>query len=387
MNYGWRSIEAPRRLAALRAVMRDRDLDAILIVGGVNLSYFSGFAGLERSMARAMLYLCPREGEPVLIAHTFRKHLIEAHSWVDRFRYFTRLSHAPLETLQEAMRECGMTRGRVGMELGFESQIQLPQLEFERIRNGLRAFTLVDVAEDIWRIRYLRSSGELERQEAAASLATTVIREAFAHAREGMRQGDLSHFIQERFLHHRVSAHYALISAGTDHYDFCGSWAPDYRFRAGDMVWVDVGAQSGGYCAAFSRAGVIGRPSAQQLDTARAVHAATMRGVSAVRPGVPIADVAAVCETALGEVDVPISTNIAVLGTRFGHGMGLEFVEPPHVAAYDPTVLAPGMVVAIEPGIATRYGRFHFRELAVVTDEGFRLLPGPTPELVSLPLS
>jgi Xaa-Pro aminopeptidase len=112
-----------------------------------------------------------------------------------------------------------------------------------------------------------------------------------------------------------------------------------------------------------------------------------MTGVSAVRPGVPIADVAAVCESALGAVDAPISTNIATLGTRFGHGMGLEFVEPPHVAAYDPTVLEPGMVVAIEPGIATRYGRFHFRELAVVTEQGCRLLPGPTPELVSLPLS
>jgi hypothetical protein len=45
------------------------------------------------------------------------------------------------------------------------------------------------------------------------------------------------------------------------------------------------------------------------------------------------------------------------------------------------------MVVAIEPGIATPYGRFHFRELAVVTDDGHRLLPGPSPELATLPTS
>jgi Xaa-Pro aminopeptidase len=367
--------------------MRDRELDAILVVGGVNLSYFSGFAGLERSMARAMLYLCPREGQPVLIAHTFRKNLIEAHSWVSQFRYFTRLSQAPVATLQETLREWGMNRGRIGMELGFESQIQLPQLEFERLRAGLGAFTLIDVAEDIWRIRYIRSSAELERQDTAAKLVTIVIGEAFSHAREGMRQGDLAHFIQERFLYHRVPANYALISAGRDHYDFCGAWSPDYRFQRGDMVWVDIGAQSGGYCAAFSRAGVVGGASAQQRATARTVYDATLRGVSAVRPGARLADIATLCSSALDAIDAPVTTNIATLGTRFGHGMGLEFVEPPHVATYDATVLTSGMVVAIEPGIATPYGRFHFRELAVVTDAGHRLLPGPSPELATLPTS
>lgn len=367
--------------------MQARHLDAILIVGGLNLSYFSGFAGLERSMARAMLYLCPRHGEPVLIAHTFRKHIIEAHSWVRQFRYFTRLSQAPVHTLQETLSEHGMARGRIGMELGFESQIQLPQAEVERLRTGLANFTTVDVAEDLWRIRYVRSPAELERHEAAATLATTVIREAFGEAREGMRQGDLAHFIQERCLHHRVAANYALISAGAGHYDFCGAWSPDYHFRHGDMIWVDIGAQSGGYCAAFSRAGVIGGPSPEQLTTARAVYAATTLGIEAVRPGVRLADIALLCEAALASIDAPVTTNIATLGTRYGHGMGLEFVEPPHVAAYDPTVLEPGMVVAIEPGLATAYGRFHFRELVVVTDTGSRLLAGPSPDLVSLPLS
>jgi Xaa-Pro aminopeptidase len=280
-----------------------------------------------------------------------------------------------------------MNRGRIGMELGFESQIQLPQLEFERLRTGLGEFALLDVAEDLWRIRYVRSSAELERQEAAAELATTVICEAFGHVREGMRQGELAHFIQERFLHHRVSANYALISAGSDHYDFCGAWAPEYRFRRGDMVWVDIGAQSGGYCAAFSRAGVLGGASPEQRATARAVYEATLRGVSAVRPGAKLADIATLCESALDAIEAPVTTNIATLGTRFGHGMGLEFVEPPHVATYDPTVLAPGMVVAIEPGIATRYGRFHFRELALVTDNGHRLLSGPPADLATLPLS
>jgi len=39
-----------------------------------------------------------------------------------------------------------------------------------------------------------------------------------------------------------------------------------------------------------------------------------------------------------------------VLG-RAGHGMGLEYHEPPFVERADTTPLEPGMVLTIEPGI------------------------------------
>jgi Xaa-Pro aminopeptidase len=94
--------------------------------------------------------------------------------------------------------------------------------------------------------------------------------------------------------------------------------------------------------------------------------------------------VATACETALAGIDAPVSSDIAWFGTRFGHGMGIEFIEPPHIAAYDDTVLEPGMVLAVEPGIATPFGRFHFRQLALVTDEGRELLPAPPMELAFL---
>lgn len=383
----WRQHEEPRRQKALQALMAERNLDAVIIIGGVNLSYFSGFAGLERTMARAMIYIAPRGGEPILVAHTFRKHIVEAKSWVRSFAYFTRLSQAPVEAVVEALSRAGLSAGRLGLELGYESQIQMPQAEFERLRASLSDFAFVDIAADLWRIRALRSPLELDRQKAAGALVRDLYADCFGFIKGGMRQAELSHFIQQRMAAHGVPAYYALISAGAENYDFCGAWTPDYIFADGDMVWLDIGVQQAGYSMLFSRAGVIGVPSRDQVETARAVHAATMAGVTAIAPGRPIADIAAICERELNAIEAPVTTNIAELGTRYGHGIGIEFVEPPHVASYDETVLAPGMLVAIEPGIATRYGRFHFREVAIVTDEGFELIPGPPAELVALPLS
>jgi len=364
--------------------MVEQRLDAVVIVGGQNLSYYSGFAGVERSMARAMLYILPREGPPALVAHTFRKHLIEAHSWVSRFHYFKRLAAAPVEATLTALAEMGLTEGRLGFELGFESQVHMPIAEFERLQNGLASFEFVDIARDLWRIRSVHSGPELDRHRAAAAIVVEVFADSFASIRIGMRQAELLKFIQRRMLENDAGQNFSIISAGIDNYDFCGAWTPDYVFRYGDMIWMDIGATVGGHSMLFSRAGVIGGPTVEQSGTARAVHEATMAGVRAVGPGVPIANIAAICEQELNAINVPIRTNIAQLGTRYGHGVGIDFIEPPHVASYDLTILEPGMMIAIEPGLSTAYGRFHFREVAVVTEEGYELIVGPPAKLVTL---
>lgn len=373
-----------RRQEGLRDIARRRGLVAIVIVGGTNLSYFSGFGGAERSMARPMLLIVPVEGEPVLVAHRFRTQLLEAHSPVRRVVYYSQLSRPPVEALLQALTDVGAGEGKVGFELTSESQIFMSYGDLDVLRSAIGSDRIVDVARDTWLIRYRRDTIEISAQKRAAEAVSGLIAECWEFVRAGMRQRDLTAFIRRRVTEEGWGAYYAIVSAGPGNYDFCGAWTPDHVFAEGEMVWVDVGVEVGGMCAAYSRAGVIGGPSAEQERVAAAVAEATARGVNACAPGVPIAEVAAACEAALAEIDAPVSSDIAWFGTRFGHGMGLEFIEPPHIAAYDETVLEPGMVLAVEPGIATAFGRFHFRQLALVTADARELLPAPPLDLASL---
>lgn len=373
-----------QRQQALRDIARRRGLAAIVIVGGTNLSYFSGFGGAERSMARPMLFIVPVEGDPVLVAHRFRTQLLEAHSPVRRVAYYSQLSRAPVEAVLQALGEVGAGVGKIGFELTSESQIFMSNGDFDALRSAIGPDRIVDVARDTWLIRYRRDNIEIAAQKRAAEAVTGLIAECWDFVRGGMRQRDLTAFIRRRVTEEGWGAYYAIVSAGAENYDFCGAWTPDHVFAEGEMVWVDVGVEVGGMCAAYSRAGVIGGPSAEQARVTAAVAEATARGVEACGPSVPIAEVAAVCETALAQIDAPVSSDIAWFGTRFGHGMGIEFIEPPHIAPYDETVLEPGMVLAVEPGIATAFGRFHFRQLALVTADGRELLPAPPLDLASL---
>jgi Xaa-Pro aminopeptidase len=62
---------------------------------------------------------------------------------------------------------------------------------------------------------------------------------------------------------------------------------------------------------------------------------------------------------------------------RTGHGLGLEIHEPPWITSESDTVLEPGMVFSVEPGVYLT-GRFGIRieDIVVVTAGECRCLTG-----------
>ena len=65
----------------------------------------------------------------------------------------------------------------------------------------------------------------------------------------------------------------------------------------------------------------------------------------------------------------------AGIGGRYGHGLGLQLTEGLSFIEWDETPLAEGMVLTLEPGIATAEGRIIVHEEnIVVTEDGARAL-------------
>jgi len=63
---------------------------------------------------------------------------------------------------------------------------------------------------------------------------------------------------------------------------------------------------------------------------------------------------------------------------RLGHGLGIDLTEWPSFIAMDETVLEPGMVLTLEPGVETRDGNMLVHEEnIVITETGARYLSTP----------
>jgi Xaa-Pro aminopeptidase len=102
-----------------------------------------------------------------------------------------------------------------------------------------------------------------------------------------------------------------------------------------------------------------------------------LAGIAAIRPG-------AVCE----DVDAAARAVIekAGYGNQFGHGLGhaigLQIHEAPRFAGGQKTVLKPGMIMTVEPGIYfPDWGGIRIEDDVLVTRSGHEVLTSVPKEL------
>ena len=119
--------------------------------------------------------------------------------------------------------------------------------------------------------------------------------------------------------------------------------------KEGDIVNVDVTPILNGYYADASKTFFVGKPGRDALKIVRVAKESLKRGMSMVKPGNTIGDIGwAIQRYAEGE-------GCSVVREFVGHGVGLDFHEPPQVPHYgrkgEGIVLVPNMVFTIEPMI------------------------------------
>lgn len=156
--------------------------------------------------------------------------------------------------------------------------------------------------------------------------------------------------------------------------------ATSARLPRKGFVTLDFGVILNGYCSDMTRTVHLGGAGQEERFAYDAVLAAQEAAVEAVRPGVTCGAVDEAARSVLRQ---------AGLGKAFshstGHGVGLEIHEMPRIAAKQETLLEPGMVITIEPGVYFP-GRFGIRieDMVVVTKSGRAVLTPATKAWIEL---
>jgi Xaa-Pro aminopeptidase len=130
----------------------------------------------------------------------------------------------------------------------------------------------------------------------------------------------------------------------------------------------------------MTRTVYLGKPSDEERGWYGAVLEAQLAAISAVRPGVRLAEVDRVARSVLkgSKLDRFFTHST-------GHGVGLEIHEPPRIAAAQEGVLEPGMVITIEPGIyLPGKGGVRIEDMLLVTGQGYELLTPAKKDFVEI---
>lgn len=152
------------------------------------------------------------------------------------------------------------------------------------------------------------------------------------------------------------------------------------KFQSGDFITMDFGAVCGGYCADMTRTVALGKVSGEQRKVYDTVLEAQKRALGVISAG----------KTGI-EIDRVARDTIDGAGYRgcFGHGLGhsvgLYIHEEPRFSPRCRTVMRPGMVMSVEPGIYLA-GRFGVRieDLVVITETGCEDLTASRKDLIEL---
>jgi Xaa-Pro dipeptidase len=361
---------ASHRLRVAQLAMAEQGLDALLITGGTNLVYLSGYPYVDTNLARPFFLLVPRSGRPGLLVHTGRAYEARALSWIQDVRTYEPLSAAPVGEIATMMRDREVFGGRVGMELGFEQRLGLPPAELDRLRAELAPTVIADAAMLLWHLRMIKTACDLDAMRQACAITALAYAGTFAETRGGESERDVMLRMTHETMRYGGGSPWVAITSGPGNYDVVMGHGTDRILRGGDMVWMDSGCTVAGLWSDYGRAGVIGGPSPEQHEAQRLVREIVDEGVSMVRPGARTSDIAKRLNDLVNNLPLPVTSHISTIAGRVGHGIGLDLTEPPHLSEADQTVLQPGMVISVEPGVATNYGIFHIEENVIVTPSG-----------------
>ncbi|MBI2321124.1 MAG: aminopeptidase P family protein [Chloroflexi bacterium] len=325
------------RLARIRAVLAARELDALLVSQPHNRRYLCGLRAGDGSAGESAGWLIVTHEQAWLL--TSFLHAEEARTEAPDFRV-----HQLTETLPAAAADVlgDLSVRRVGTEHRHLTAWTLADLQRRRPE-----CTFPDASGLVERLRAVKEPQEVAAIRRAAALTDAALAEGLAVLRPGISERALAWHL-ERYLREHGSDGLAFeVSVASGPRAALPHARPtDRAIGRGEPVWIDMGARVDGYCADLTRTLCLG-PADEQL---RRIHAVVCEALATAVGGLK-AGLGAREADALGRSVIEAAGYGEAFGHSLGHGVGLAVHEPPALSRRSEDVLAPGMVVTVEPGI------------------------------------
>lgn len=375
---GFSTAEFEARYARAQTVMREHRLDALLLTAPPNVRYFTGFdSQFWESPTRPWFVIAPLDRAPIAVIPEIGEPEM-ALTWLTDVRSWPapRPADDGVSLLADAIASLPVRFGRVGAELGREMSLRMPVMDFLSLRDRVKGVEFVDGSPCTWRIRMIKSAGEIARIRHICEIAS----DAYAALPGKVHIGDTEREACRRL---RID----IAERGADATPFlpgisgpggvpqivCGPH--DRPLEKGDVLFIDTGSTYDGYFCDFDRNYAIGEISDAAKRAQDAVWLATEDGIAAAVPGSTTSDVWRAMAKRL-ESAGSLGNNVG----RQGHGLGLQLTEPPSNMPGDDTLIEVGMVLTIEPGMEYAPGKMIVHEEnVVITPSGAELLTKRAP--------
>ena len=363
-------IEYEARLAGLRKIMADKNIDACILTSMHNVAYYSGF--LYCSFGRPYALIVTQSENITLSAG-----IDAAQPWRryygDNIVYTDWQRNNYWEVLKSVI--------GTGKTVGFEGD-HLSISQMSLLNAYLMPRDTLDLAPEAMTQRLKKSPAEIDLIRAGAATADIggyAIREAI---RIGAREIDVAMAgrdameleIAKRYPDAEYRDTWVWFQSGINT-DGAHNPVTSRCLKGGDILSLNTFPMISGYYTALERTLFMGPVDVASMAIWEANVAAHEYGMSLLKPGVSCAEVTHKINAFFQERDLlkyrtfGYGHSFGVLSHYYGREVGLELREDVD------TVLEPGMVISMEPMLTIPEGQagaggYREHDILVITDEG-----------------
>jgi Xaa-Pro aminopeptidase len=323
------TVAVPSAARADRVVelLRERELDSLLVSNLVNVRYLTGFTGTNGA--------CVITPDERLFLTDFR-YVSQAEEQV---RDFERLPAGRELATDLAKRLSGRA--------GFDDEhvtVRTHGRLTEKVGEGVELVAAGGLVESL---REVKDENELALMRSAAALATQALERTIEGGLAGRTEVEVARELEQAMRHLGAEdpSFSAIVAAGP-HGALPHAEPRDAQIPTGTLVVIDWGARVDGYCSDCTRTLATGPLDAQAEEVYELVRRAQEQALAAVSEGAEKRAVDGVARSVIDEAGYG-----GHFGHGLGHGVGLEVHEGPRLTKQAEGELKPGNVVTIEPGV------------------------------------
>jgi Xaa-Pro aminopeptidase len=343
---------APDRVRAA-SFMAAADVDAVVATSPANIRYLTGYwcwlaplfrefmvrPGGSGALVQENYALLPRDGDLCFVVEPYFA-LNAVGGWVSDVRVAgagdfvpangrpslppelgatlellsdDRRPSDPAESLGAAIRERGLDRSRIGVELE-----GLTPSRIERLRRALPSAALLDCTNMLRLVRAVKTEGQIELLARAAGIAEGAAGAVVAAAGEASTLTELADAFRIALAQDGADIDHFSIS-----FDGLGfATRGDHVLRSSSTHYFDFGCILDGWYSDAGTTIATGEPAAEALADHAAVRDAVAAGAAAIRPGVRASAVQREMQELLAGRGITRSF-------PHGHGLGIEVRDYP----------------------------------------------------------
>ena len=369
--------ERVARFARAQELMEREKIDAIALIGGTSLVYFTGVRWWNSE--RLFVAVLPRKGAPFYVCPAFeeeraREQMKLAPGGRESRVYAWNEDENPYVLVAKGLKDLGLTTGRLGVEE------RVTFVFSDEIRRATPGFEQVSATPVTAGCRARKSAAELKLMQLANDITLAIYKAAWKSIVPGVTNRQVSEWIGQAY--ERVGFE-GDASCQVDAYSALphGSIEPQV-ITEGSILLLDDGCSVGGYESDITRCFVVGKPTDRMKTVFDVVQKAQLTALKTARPGVECQAIDAAARKVID--DAGFGPGYAHFTHRLGHGIGMDGHEWPYLVRGNTTKLETGMSFSDEPGVYLR-GEFGIRleDDWYVTEDGGRMF---TPPQMSLEL-